>query len=84
MDYYLKKHMPLVQERWGSYGLKSWKVNQIGGDAPYSVCCLLDFESVEAFQKAAEGPETKEVLADVKNFTSAEPILMPGNIVGTS
>jgi hypothetical protein len=26
MDYYLKTHMPLVQENWSSYGLKSWKV----------------------------------------------------------
>jgi uncharacterized protein (TIGR02118 family) len=26
MDYYLKTHMPLVQENWGPYGLKSWKV----------------------------------------------------------
>jgi hypothetical protein len=26
MDYYLNTHMPLVQEKWGPYGLKSWKV----------------------------------------------------------
>jgi uncharacterized protein (TIGR02118 family) len=26
MDYYLKTHMPLVQEKWGPSGLKSWKV----------------------------------------------------------
>lgn len=26
MDYYLKTHMPLVQEKWAPYGLKSWKV----------------------------------------------------------
>jgi len=26
MDYYLKTHMPLVQENWSPYGLKSWKV----------------------------------------------------------
>jgi hypothetical protein len=26
MDYYLSTHMPLVQEKWGPHGLKSWKV----------------------------------------------------------
>lgn len=26
MDYYLKTHMPLVQEKWAEFGLKSWKV----------------------------------------------------------
>lgn len=26
MDYYLKTHMPLVQEKWAEHGLKSWKV----------------------------------------------------------
>lgn len=28
MDYYLKTHMPLVQEKWAEFGLKSWKVRQ--------------------------------------------------------
>jgi hypothetical protein len=29
MDYYLKTHMPLVQEKWGPSGLKSWKVSPV-------------------------------------------------------
>ena len=28
MDYYLSTHMPLVQEKWAPYGLKSWKVRE--------------------------------------------------------
>ena len=63
MDYYLKKHMPLVQEHWHARGLKGYRVTKItaeasGGEPPYSVQCILDFDSAEAFQKAieADGP----------------------------
>lgn len=84
MDYYLKTHMPLVQKRWSSYGLQSWKVLKFGDDTPYCVQATLEFDSMDSFQKAASGEEAKEVLGDIPNFSDKEPAIMPGEIVGTS
>ena len=84
MDYYMSTHMPLVQKNWQSYGLQSWKVLEFGDDAPYKVQATLEWGSMDDFKKASSGPETKDVLGDVPNFADKEPILMPGEVVGTS
>ena len=76
--------MPLVESKWKSYGLKSWKVIQFKEDAPYCVQATLEWGSMDEFNKAASGPETPEVLGDVPNFSDKEPILMPGDVTGTS
>lgn len=84
MDYYLSSHMPMVMKAWGPEGMTSWKVLKFGDDAPYSVQATLEWKSMEAFQKAAQGPKTKEVMGDVPNFSDKEPTLMPAEVVGTS
>jgi len=84
MDYYKKTHMPLVMEKWGPHGLKSWKVLQFGDDAPYTVQATLEFGSMEDFQKAGGSPEAKEVMGDVKNFSDKDPVIMAGPIVASS
>jgi len=84
MDYYMSTHMPLVGNKWTSYGLQSWKVLQFGDDAPYKVQATLEWDSMESFQKAASGPEVKDVMGDVPNFSDKDPVLMPGEVVGTS
>lgn len=88
MDYYMKTHMPLVMDSWGSYGLKSWEVSKIvgtatGEDAPYTVQALLHFESLEKFQEAASGPKAPIVLGDIPNFSNKEPVILIGDVVGT-
>jgi len=84
MDYYMSTHMPLVQSKWSQYGLTSWKVLKFGEDAPYLVQATLEFKSMDDFHKAGAGPEVGDVMADVKNFSDKEPVLMPGDVVGTS
>jgi hypothetical protein len=44
----------------------------------------MEFDSQEAVGKAMQDPGTKEIMDDVKNFTNSEPILVHGNIIGTS
>ena len=83
-DYYLKTHMPLVQSKWGPYGLKSWKVIQFQGDSPYSVQATLEWGSMDDFNKALGGAETKEVMDDVPNFCDKGPTIMTGDVTGTS
>ncbi|TGO28237.1 hypothetical protein BPAE_0030g00230 [Botrytis paeoniae] len=80
MDYYMKTHMPLVQEKWGPYGLKNWTVTKLDESAGYSVQALLWFESKEAWAKAgeAEGPT---IMGDVPKFSSEKPLLVFGEEV---
>ncbi|KAH9826877.1 Ethyl tert-butyl ether degradation [Teratosphaeria destructans] len=84
MDYYLSTHMPLVQSKWGQYGLVHWKVLQFREEDPYLVQATLEFESTDAFGKAAAGPEVADIMADIKNFSDKEPVIMPGTVLKTS
>jgi hypothetical protein len=35
-DYYMAKHMPLVEKTWGSQGLRSWSVIKLDPSGGYS------------------------------------------------
>jgi uncharacterized protein (TIGR02118 family) len=84
LDYYKSTHMPLVSKKWTKLGLKSWAVTKFGGDSPYTYGCYLEWESLEAFSKAAQSPETKEVMDDVENFSNVKPTLVAGEVVASS
>src|SRR5262249_3314821 len=79
MSYYLAKHMPMVKQKLGA-ALKGMAVEQgIAGGAPgapatYVAMCHLSFDSVDAFQ-AAFAPHAPEILADIPNYTNAQPTL---------
>ncbi|KAF4967447.1 hypothetical protein FSARC_5020 [Fusarium sarcochroum] len=81
MDYYLKKHMPLVSAKWGPHGLKNWKILTFQDGAPFQVQATLEWESVEAFNKAESTDAGKEIFGDVKNFYSESPVLLKGPVV---
>merc|ERR1712137_915945 len=84
MDYYLKTHMPLVQEKWGPSGLKSWKVLKFGDDAPYCVQATLEWGSMSDFQKATQDKAAMDaIMGDVSNFSNTNPKLMTGEVVGS-
>jgi uncharacterized protein (TIGR02118 family) len=79
MEYYCKKHMPMVQQRLGA-ACKRVEIDQgLGGPAPgspptYSALCHLYFDSVPAFQTAF-GPHTNEIMGDIPNYTNVQPII---------
>src|SRR5262245_20522476 len=83
-DYYLNKHMPLVQKLLGP-ALKKAEVDKgIAGGAPgttatYPAVCTLHFDSVEAFQ-AAFGPHAQAIMGDIPNYTDAQPIVQIGEV----
>lgn len=79
MDYYLDKHMPMVNDLMGeamkhSSVQKGFAGGEPGSDAPYIAIANMYFESVNDFQKAF-GPHAKQILGDIKNYTNAQPII---------
>jgi uncharacterized protein (TIGR02118 family) len=66
---------------WRSQGLKSFEVIKLGGESPYQVYTMLRWDSLISFQKAATSEEGKAIHDDVKNFTTAVPIMVIGGTV---
>ena len=77
--YYCKTHIPLVQKLVGPT-LKAVAVEHgiaggtPGSAAPYLAIGQLQFDSVEAFQ-ASFGPHAQEIMADIPNYTNAQPVI---------
>ena len=79
MDYYLQRHIPMVQRRLGA-PLKRVAVERglaggaPGAPPPYLAACHLYFESVEAFQ-GAFAPHAEPIMSDVPNYTNTTPLI---------
>jgi len=82
MDYYLNKHMKIVEKAWAP---KTWRITlpkmPDGSKGQYYLQADLTFESMESFQSALKNGAA-EVLSDVPNFTTTQPLLMVGEQVG--
>ncbi|MEQ1715032.1 MAG: EthD family reductase [Hyphomicrobium sp.] len=83
--YYSDKHMPFVKSKMGDY-CKFYTVDKgIAGGAPgapatYAGMCHIFCDSVEAFQ-AGFGPHAADILADIKNYTDAAPVIQISEVV---
>jgi uncharacterized protein (TIGR02118 family) len=84
MNYYLTKHMPMVQQKLGA-ACKSIAVEQgIAGGAPgapatYVAMGHLYFDSADAFASAF-GPHAQEILADIPNYTNTQPTIQISDV----
>ena len=79
LDYYLKRHIPMVQQRLGAPLKRVGVERGLAGGAPgapppFLAAAHLHFDSVEAFQ-AAFGPHAEPILADVPNYTNTTPVI---------
>jgi uncharacterized protein (TIGR02118 family) len=86
-DYYRDKHIPLLQERLGD-ALKGVRIekgigNGMGGDAPFVAAVHMQFETGEAFG-AALMPHAAEVMGDVANYTTIQPVMQMNEVVSES
>jgi uncharacterized protein (TIGR02118 family) len=85
MDYYLKKHMPMVKRKLGA-AMKGATVEKgVSGGAPgtpaaYGVIAHLTFDSVDAFNKAM-APAANEIMGDIPNYTTIAPVMQISEIV---
>jgi len=83
--YYANKHIPMVRSKLGA-ALRGASVDKgLGGAAPGSAApyhCMghLLFDSVEAFQ-AAFGPHAKAIMADIPNYTNAQPVIQISEVL---
>jgi uncharacterized protein (TIGR02118 family) len=84
MNYYLTKHMPMVQQKLGA-ACKSIAVEQgIAGGAPgapatYVAMGHLYFDSADAFQLAF-APHAQAILADIPNYTNTQPTIQISDV----
>lgn len=84
MNYYLDKHMPMVDRKLGS-ACKSIEVDQgvagggPGAPAPFVAIGHLYFDSVDAFQ-AAFTPHAQDIMADIANYTDIQPVIQISSI----
>ncbi len=78
-DYYRDKHIPLAVKTWG---LDSGAAEiDKGVDGPYVAAVHFRFESLAALQAAMGSPATGEVIADVANYTTIQPVMQTSEIV---
>ena len=84
MDYYLKSHMPMVQEKLGdackSIAVEEGLSGMMPGTPPtYCVLAHLVFDSVETFQSAFAA-HASTIMADIPNYTTIEPVMQIGEV----
>jgi uncharacterized protein (TIGR02118 family) len=77
-EYYRDKHVPLVMRSWGLDGAEIDK----GVDGPYVAAVHFKFESLDAVRAAMGSEATRDVMADVPNYTTITPVLQTSEIVG--
>jgi uncharacterized protein (TIGR02118 family) len=79
MNYYVTKHLPMVQKKLGS-ALKGVAAEQgiAGGSpgvaAPFIAIGHLMCDSVETFQSSF-APHAESIMADVPNYTNVQPTI---------
>ena len=78
MDYYRAKHVEIVNRV-----LKPTRFDIDKGidGQPYMVVAHLWFDSTEAMQAGMGSPDAAEVMADVPNYTTIQPVMQTSEIV---
>jgi uncharacterized protein (TIGR02118 family) len=84
-DYYSGKHMPMVLDRFKSFGMTRYEVDKglAGGaprsEAPFAAIGRLYFGTAEEFQNAM-GAHGAEILGDVPNYTAIGPVFLVSEV----
>lgn len=78
LDYYKAKHMEIVHRVMP--GLVKTEIDQ-AIDGPYLCVGHLYFESMEAVGAGMGGPDAGQALADIPNFTNAQPVIQIGQLL---
>lgn len=76
-DYYRDSHVPLAVKSWSPVDTQIDK----GVDGPYVAAVHFTFDSIEAMGAAMGSPGTAEIMADVANYTTIQPLIQTSEIV---
>ena len=76
-DYYANSHVPLAVKTWGGAHAEIDK----GVNGPYVAAVHFTFESLEAMGAAMSAPGTADIMADVANYTTIQPVMQTSEIV---
>lgn len=84
LDYYLTKHLGLVQEHWGGLVQDAYVARGLGGGAPgdpptYHIMTQVSFASMEQLNEALG--RAQPLLADIPNFTDIQPVMQVSEVV---
>src|SRR3989442_466365 len=86
-DYFVRKHLALVRERLGKFGLVRTEADKgvaggaPGAPAPYVAVAHVYFNRVADFQKGM-GEHGKEIMGDIPNYTNIQPQVQISEIIG--
>jgi len=83
LSYYLNNHMPLVQNKWVPFGLKSWTVTRLDPKSGYIVQCTMFWESLQHWENGMK-EEGEEVIKDMGRYTNIKPIRLAGEVIASS
>ena len=84
-DYYRDQHMPMIQRLLGD-ACKGYSIDKgLGGGAPgqpptYVAMCHIYADSAASFM-GAFGPNAKQIMADVPNYTDIQPVAQLSEVV---
>ncbi|WP_277183186.1 EthD family reductase [Caballeronia sp. BR00000012568055] len=72
-DYYTSTHAPLAKTLPGlrSYEISAGPVASAGGESPYRLVAMLEFDSLDAIKDALGSPEGQKTAGDLANFAQA-------------
>ncbi len=86
LDYYLTRHVPMVEAKLSRHGLTSWTIDQglsggmPGSEAEFRIQAHLIFQNVEAFE-AAMASDGAEIMADIPNYTDIQPRIQVSKVL---
>ncbi|ETN37430.1 uncharacterized protein HMPREF1541_08421 [Cyphellophora europaea CBS 101466] len=90
MEYYLSKHMPLIDKVWGKHNMLRWHIHQfpspdpVTGEAPpYGVQTTIYWETVEDFKAAMADAGSAVTGKDVERFSNVWPVIWTGEVAGS-
>lgn len=75
-DYYRNSHVPLCGKTWNVGG----EIDK-GIDGPNVAAVHFFFESMTQFQSAMAQEGTKNIMADVANYTNITPVIQVSEVV---
>ena len=85
MDYYFSHHTTLAIKAFRPLGLQSLTVVDYREDAtqPYLITNVMEWDSVEEFQRQQGSESVQSVFADIVNVTDLQPIFLQGEVKKT-